>query len=117
MEEKGKRRALRQRVPVRVFLDERRECRVDVREARVRPGDTVVFSTEVGPLEVFVPTPADAKDLFPRALKPVFTVPNGGKELTVSATAPSAPVAYPYTVYCRKYGAFASASFPKFILG
>ena len=104
------------RVVVTVFRDDMGECRVEPREAFVRPGGAVVFRSRVGPLTVFVPTPARAAALFPRTRGPVFPVPATGKELTVSAAKPKEAVVYTYSVYCRKHQTFARASFPKLIV-
>lgn len=105
------------RVVVTVFLDENGECRVDPREACVRPGGTVAFRSKVGPLTVFVPTPNRAAALFPRTGGPLFGVPAAGKELTVSAAKTTESAVYTYSVYCRKQQSFARASFPRIIVG
>lgn len=104
-------------VIVTVFRDEKGECRVEPREACVRPGGTVAFRSKVGPLTVFVPTPSRAAYLFPRARGPVFGVPARGKALTVSVAKGKAPVVYTYSVYCHKERTFARASFPRLIVG
>ena len=104
------------RVVVTVFRDDKGECRVDPREACVRPRGAVAFRSTVGPLTVFIPTPARAADLFPRTRGPVFAVPARGKALTVSAAETKGPVVYTYSVYCRRHGSFARASFPRIIV-
>ncbi len=105
------------RVVVTVFCDEKGECRVDPREALVRPGGTVAFKSKVGPLTVFVPTPSREAALFPRTRGPVFAVPAAGKVLTVAAAKTKEPVVYTYSVYCRRHRTFARASFPRLIIG
>lgn len=109
------RKASPKRVVVTVFLDDKGECRVEPRDAFVRPGGAVAFRSKVGPLTVFMPTPSRAADLFPRTRGPVFAVPARGKTLTVSAVTTKEPVVYTYSVYCRKHGSFARASFPRII--
>jgi hypothetical protein len=109
-------KACPKRVVVTVFRDEKGECRVDPREACVRPGGTVAFRSKVGPLTVFVPTPGRAADLFPRTRGPLFGVPARGKTLTVSVAKGKEPIVYTYSVYCRKDKAFARASFPRIIV-
>ncbi len=109
------RKASPKRVVVNVFLDDKGECRVEPREAFVRPGGTVVFTSKVGPLTVFVPTPTRAANLFPHTRGPVFAVPARGRTLTVSAAKTKEPVVYTYSVYCRTQGSFARASFPRII--
>ncbi len=104
-------------VTVRVFLDAEGECRVEPKEAYVRPGDKVAFVSEVGPLTVFVPTPARAASLFPRTRGPLFAVPGEGRTLTVATAKVKEPVVYTYSVYCRKHESFARASFPRMIVG
>jgi hypothetical protein len=104
------------RVVIIAYLDPVGECRVRPREACVRAGGTVVFRSLIGPLTVFVPTPARAAALFPRTRGAVFAVPARGKTLTVSAAKPKEPVVYTYSVYCRKHESFAKASFPKMIV-
>jgi hypothetical protein len=103
-------------VVIRVFLDPKGKCHVAPRDACVRAGGTVIFRSNVGPLTVFVPTPARATALFPRTRGAVFAVPAKGKTLTVSAAKPKEPVVYTYSVYCRKHESFASASFPRMIV-
>ena len=66
------------RVIVTIFHDNDGECRVEPREAWVRPGGTVEFRSRVGPLTVFVPTPTRAGRLFPRISAPLFPVPARG---------------------------------------
>lgn len=110
------RKASPKRVVVTVFLDDKGECRVEPRDAFVRPGGVVTFKSKVGPLTVFVPTPARAADLFSRTRGPVFAVPATGKTLTVSAAKTKEPMVYTYSVYCRKFGSFARASFPRIIV-
>ena len=104
------------RVIVTIFHDNDGECRVEPREAWVRPGGTVEFRSRVGPLTVFVPTPTRAGRLFPRISAPLFPVPARGKTLTVSATKPNAPAVYTYAVYCHKDRTFARASFPRLVI-
>ncbi len=104
------------RVVVTVFCDANGECRVEPRDAYVRSGGAVAFRSEVGPLTVFVPTPSREADLFPRTRGPVFAVPARGKTLTVTAAKTKEPVFYTYSVYCRKQGSFARASFPRMIV-
>ncbi|MDD5565118.1 MAG: hypothetical protein PHQ91_15500 [Thermoanaerobaculaceae bacterium] len=104
-------------VTVRVFLDDRGECRVEPKEAHVRPGGTVAFVSEVGPLTVFAPTPARAASLFPRTRGPLFAVPGEGRTLTVATAKVKEPVVYTYSVYCRRHQSFARASFPRMIVG
>ena len=111
------RKASPKRVVVTVFCDEKGECRVDPREAFVRPGGTVAFRSKVGPLTVFVPTPSREAALFPRTRGPVFAVPATGKVLTVAAAKTKEPVVYTYSVYCRRHRTFARASFPRLIIG
>jgi hypothetical protein len=109
------RKASSRPVVVTVFLDEKGECRVEPREASVHPGGTVAFTSKVGPLTVFVPTPNRAAGLFPHTRGPVFAVPATGRTLTVSATKTKEPVVYTYSVYCRRQASFARASFPRII--
>ena len=104
-------------VVVTVFLDAKGECRVEPRDAHVRPGGTVAFRSKVGPLTVFAPTPARAASLFPHTSGPLFAVPGRGRRLTVAAAKVKEPIVYTYSVYCRKHESFARASFPRMIVG
>ncbi len=104
------------RVVVTVFRDEKGECRVEPREAWVRPGGTVAFRSKVGPLTVFVPRPGRAAALFPHIRGPLFGVPARGKTLTVSVAKGKESIGYTYSVYCREDKTFARASFPRIIV-
>ena len=98
-----------------------RYCNVDPSEVCVRYGGTVTFrcAKGCGPLELFVPTPNRANDLFPRSGR-LLTVPGTreGRTFTVVVAKPGHPrvIEYPYAVYCRECNCFGKGSMPRMIV-
>jgi len=98
-----------------------RYCTVEPSEVCVRHGGKVTFRSAkgCGPLELFVPTPNRANDLFPHSGR-LLTVPGTreGRTFTVVAAKTEHPrvTAYPYAVYCRECNCFGKGSMPKIIV-
>ena len=98
-----------------------RYCTIEPSEVCVRHGGKVTFRSAkgCGPLELFVPTPNRANDLFPHSGR-LLTVPGTreGRTFTVVAAKTEHPrvTAYPYAVYCRECNCFGKGSMPKIIV-
>jgi hypothetical protein len=97
-----------------------KECRIEPRVVRVLYGGTVRFTSVVGGLIIFLPTPGRPYVPF-RALKkrPVFTVGLRGRKLAVLKSRARKPGtrAYVYAVYSETLRTFAHASLPRMIVG
>jgi hypothetical protein len=98
-----------------------RYCKVEPSEVCVRNGGKVTFRSAkgCGPLEVFVPTPNRADELFPRSGR-LLVVPGTrrGATFTVVVAKPrhARVIEYPYAVYCREYNCFGKGSMPRMIV-
>ncbi len=96
-------------------------CNVQPSVVCVRYGGRVTFKCAkgCGPLEVFVPKPNRADDLFPRSgrLLKVHGKPRGATFTVVVAKTKNPPaIEYPYAVYCRECNCFGKGSIPKIIV-
>ncbi len=99
-----------------------RYCRVEPSEVRVQWGGTVTFrcARGCGPLELFVPTPKRARDLFPRSGRLLGVPASSGRKtfgVAVARTKHPRVVEYPYAVYCRGCNCFGRGSTPRMITG
>ena len=96
-------------------------CNVEPSVVCVRYGGKVTFrcAKGCGPLELFVPTPNRAHDLFPHSGR-LLTVPGTreGRTFTVVVAKTEHPrvIEYPYAVYCRECNCFGKGSMPKIIV-
>jgi hypothetical protein len=97
-----------------------RYCNVQPSVVYVRYGGRVTFKCAkgCGPLELFVPTPNRANDLFPRSGR-LLKVPGkreGGTFTVVAKPRHAREIEYPYAVYCRGCNCFGKGSMPQIIV-